>query len=109
MSSTKLEVHRARDVALPLETRAPVLDRAGRTLAQEAERVNTSNGVEAFYSDGLIRIRASGSDPWCQIEAESVSELRADQLLDRAATLVSDLVRALASGDSPGDMWCAPE
>ncbi|MFZ1023910.1 MAG: hypothetical protein WAN87_07230 [Thermoplasmata archaeon] len=107
--STALEIQRSRTVALPLETRAPVLDRVRRTLIQEAERVESTNGVEAFYSDGVIRIRAAGAEPACQILVESSSPTRADALLDRAVTLVSDLVRALGTGDSAGDMWCAPE
>jgi hypothetical protein len=108
MSAT-LEGHRARTVPLPLETRASVLDRVRRTLAQEAERVETADGVEAYYSDGVVRFRAMGTDPVCSITAESSSENRAETLLERSATLVNDLVRALASGDSAGDLWCAPE
>jgi hypothetical protein len=98
-----------RSIALPLETRVPVLDRVRRTLAQEALRVESSPAVVAVYSDGLVRFEASGPEPTCFIQAEGVTDARADFLLDRGVTLVSDLVRALGSGDSPGDMWCAPE
>jgi phosphomannomutase len=107
--STILEVQRSRTVGLPLETRTSVLDRLRRTLVQEATRVEGTDGVDAFYPDGVIRIRATGPEPVCEVLVESSSTARADALLDRAATLVSDLVRALGTGDSAGDMWCAPE
>ena len=107
--STALEIQRSRTVALPLETRVWVLDRVRRTLVQEAERVDSTEGVEAYYPDGVIRFRAAGEEPVCQILAESSSPARAEALLDRGATLVGDLVRALGTGDSAGDMWCAPE
>jgi phosphomannomutase len=107
--STALEIQRSRTVALPIETRTSVLDRVRRTLLQEAERVDAADGIEAFYSDGVLRFEANGSEPVCEIRVQSSSPERAEALLDRATTLVSDLVRALGTGDSAGDMWCAPE
>lgn len=99
---------RVREVPLPFESTPPVMDRVRRTLAHEARRLVDLEGVKALYDDGWLLVRPVGDEPRCRIDAESPSGARAAELLERGATLVSDLARAFAYDGGSGDLWCDP-
>lgn len=84
-----------RNVPLPESTKAAVLDRVRATLGAEAERLVTLDGVKAFYPDGWILVRPSGTEPICRVYAESRDADRAKQMCERAVALVSGFVKEL--------------
>lgn len=81
-----------RNVPLPAPSKAPVLERVRSTLASEAERLVTIDGVKAFYPDGWILVRPSGTEPVCRVYAESRDADRARAMCERAVGLVGTFV-----------------
>jgi phosphomannomutase / phosphoglucomutase len=76
--------------ALPPELRAAVVGRVTQTLESEAQRLVTLDGVKAFYEDGWLLIRPSGTEPICRVFAESTGAARARELVDHGLSLVRD-------------------
>ncbi|MCI4350815.1 MAG: phosphoglucosamine mutase [Thermoplasmata archaeon] len=70
------------------ELRATVVGRVTTTLTGEARRVVTLDGVKAFYDDGWLLIRPSGTEPICRVFAESDAPDRARALVDHGLSLV---------------------
>lgn len=97
-----------RSVPLPDMLKRAVLERVAQRLARGAERTEVRDGVKAFYSDGRLLVRPSGSKPICRIVAESRSAVRADALLSEGVKLVNDFVAALGTSGPPGELWCDP-
>jgi phosphomannomutase / phosphoglucomutase len=87
-----------RNVPLPAPVKAAVLERVRTTLGAEAERLITLDGVKAFYPDGWILIRPSGTEPICRVYAESRDPDRAKQMCERAVGLVGSFATELATG-----------
>jgi phosphomannomutase / phosphoglucomutase len=70
------------------ELRAKVVGEVTETLVAEARRVVTVDGVKAFYDDGWLLIRPSGTEPICRVFAESEAPERARALVDHGLSLV---------------------
>lgn len=84
-------------VPLPPTVKDAVLRQVAVTLSSEATRIETIDGVKAFYEEGWVLIRPSGTEPICRIFAESRDPAHAESLSNRGKRLVSDLVSS-ASG-----------
>jgi phosphomannomutase/phosphoglucomutase len=82
-----------RNVPLPAPVKVAVLDRVKSTLAAEADHLVTLDGVKAFYADGWILVRPSGTEAICRVYAESRDPLRAKSMCERAVTLVNSYVQ----------------
>ncbi|HEV8050580.1 MAG TPA: phosphoglucosamine mutase [Thermoplasmata archaeon] len=90
-----------RNVPLPAPVKTAVLERVRATLGADAERLLTIDGVKAFYPDGWILVRPSGTEPVCRVYAESRDAGRAKEMCERAVTLVATLVHELAATAGP--------
>jgi phosphomannomutase/phosphoglucomutase len=82
-------------VALPKAERAPVMAKVREALADGASRLVTVDGVKAFFPDGWILIRPSGTEPICRIYAESTRPAAAQILLDGGLAVVASARSAL--------------
>jgi len=97
-----------REIPLPADVKTPVMERVAGRLAREAERTVNIDGVKAFYADGWLLIRPSGTEPTCQVSAESPTQAGAEALVSSGTTLVHDLVAALSTGVPADELWCDP-
>lgn len=80
------------NVPLPRPLRESVIADVRSALAPRAERLLTIDGVKAFFPDGWILVRPSGTEPICRIFAESQNPQRATDLMAWGVELVRDLV-----------------
>ncbi|HKV90893.1 MAG TPA: hypothetical protein VJQ43_06865, partial [Thermoplasmata archaeon] len=61
------------------------------------------DGVKAFYPDGWLLVRPSGTEPICRVYAEGRDPARAEALRDHGVGLVQGAVEELGErGTSPG-------
>jgi phosphomannomutase/phosphoglucomutase len=89
-------------IPLPYEVKAAVVDDVREALGLRARRLIVIDGVKAFYDDGWLLIRPSGTEPICRIFAESRKPDRARQLVDEGIRLVTERVAArMAAERSP--------
>jgi phosphomannomutase/phosphoglucomutase len=84
-----------RKIELPPVYKAPVMDAVRAELGREAEKTIAIDGVKAFFSDGWILVRPSGTEPICRIFAEAKDRSTAERLNRTGVTLVQDQLRAL--------------
>jgi phosphomannomutase len=84
-----------RKVPLPGERKASVMTRVEETLTATSDSVLTLDGVKAFYPEGWLLVRPSGTEPICRIFAESRTADVAARLADRGQQLVNEAVAAL--------------
>jgi phosphomannomutase len=96
-----------REVAFPASVKVPAMERISARLGREAQRVETSDGVKAFYAEGSLLLRASTSAPVCEVVAEGTTPEAAERLAAKGTRLVHDFVEALADAGS-NDLWCDP-
>ena len=88
-------------IPLPNDLKAGVVSDVKEALGRRARRLVTVDGVKAYYEDGWLLVRPSGTEPICRIFAESRRSERARQLVDEGIRLVTDRMAArVASGDS---------
>ena len=88
---------------LPRHLREPVVERVRGALATEAERLVVIDGVKAFYPDGWLLVRPSGTEPICRVYAEGRDPARAEALRDHGVGLVQGAVEELGErGPEPG-------
>ncbi|HKV90193.1 MAG TPA: phosphoglucosamine mutase, partial [Thermoplasmata archaeon] len=87
-----------RNVPLPAVAKAAVVERVRATLAADAAQLVTLDGVKAFYPDGWILVRPSGTEPICRVYAESRDAATARAMCERAVALVTGYVQELAPG-----------
>ncbi|MFI5414303.1 MAG: phosphoglucosamine mutase [Candidatus Lutacidiplasmatales archaeon] len=80
LAKTKLPV--------PNALKAGLLARVHTTLELEAERLVTIDGQKAYYPDGWLLVRPSGTEPICRVYAEGRTAARAKELMDHGAELV---------------------
>jgi phosphomannomutase / phosphoglucomutase len=88
----KTKVPLAREALAAREIKPFLVAEARTVLAPEAVRLDTRDGVKAFYEDGWVLIRPSGTEPICRVFAESRSPERAQELLDLGVHLVERLL-----------------
>ena len=87
------------NVPLPKELRVPVVASVTEALGAEGAELSTLDGVKAFFPDGWVLVRPSGTEPLCRIFAESRESSRARQLLDLGRRLVADAQAAFTPPD----------
>jgi phosphomannomutase/phosphoglucomutase len=80
---------------LPPGLRAPVVERVLEALKPDATRLVTMDGVKAYWEDGWLLVRPSGTEPICRVFAESRSAPRAQELMERGVGLVQQFVKEL--------------
>jgi phosphomannomutase/phosphoglucomutase len=81
-------------VDCPDEAKDEVLDRYTKTV--EADRVDTTDGVKAFYGDGWTLVRPSGTEPLMRVYAEAREEEQAAELAKEARAEVEAIVDEVA-------------
>ena len=64
----------------------------GSLTVDATQQPTTIDGVKAFFSDGWVLVRPSGTEPICRIFAESQNPQRASDLLAWAVELVRGVV-----------------
>jgi phosphomannomutase / phosphoglucomutase len=72
------------------------LARVQGELAREATRMVTIDGIKAYFDDGWILVRPSGTEPICRIYGESRSNESAQALMAHGVALVSAATNELA-------------
>jgi phosphomannomutase / phosphoglucomutase len=87
-------------VPLPPSARSSVMERALERLNGEALRTVTIDGIKAFYRDGWLLVRPSGTEPICRVFAESAGADAARRLNQRGIELIDELVRTASPGKS---------
>ncbi len=88
-------------IPLPYEVKTGVLEDVREELGRRALRLTTIDGVKAFFDDGWLLVRPSGTEPICRIFAESRQADRARQLVDLGIRLVTERVTARTAGPNP--------
>jgi phosphomannomutase/phosphoglucomutase len=78
-------------------TRDAVMAEVREALSAEADRVITIDGVKAFYADGWILVRPSGTEPLYRLFAESRDPERARELHRHAKETLEAAVRSVGS------------
>lgn len=81
-------------IPLPYDLKLAVIEDVRKALAPRARRLVTIDGVKAFFDDGWLLVRPSGTEPICRIFAESRRPERARQLVDEGIRLVTERVSA---------------
>ncbi|MGA7861991.1 MAG: phosphoglucosamine mutase [Thermoplasmata archaeon] len=72
-------------------------------LLDGALRIDTIDGVRAFYSDGWVLVRPSGTEPLIRILAESRNSERAEKLRDDAVAWVEEIRDRLEHAEPAAD------
>jgi phosphomannomutase / phosphoglucomutase len=88
-------------VPLPPATRSEVMLRVAEVLEKEADRTVTIDGVKAFFPDGWVLVRPSGTEPICRIFAESKDMATANRLSRKGIDLINGLVRVARESAAP--------
>ncbi len=70
--------------------RSATLDFVRETLTAEADRVETLDGVKAFFPDGWVLVRPSGTEPLFRVFAESRTAAGVQRLSDLGLATVRD-------------------
>ncbi|MCI4356469.1 MAG: phosphoglucosamine mutase [Thermoplasmata archaeon] len=78
-----------------------VMARVHDRLESDAVRIVAIDGVKAFFSDGWILVRPSGTEPICRVYAESRSPESARKLLDYGLAVVATARGGLAAKSAP--------
>jgi phosphomannomutase / phosphoglucomutase len=86
-------------LAVDPDRRDAVLDHALVSFRGTADRVDTTDGVKAFFPGGWVLIRPSGTEPIVRIFAEGKSVDRANSYAERGMEVVRE---ALAMTGPPG-------
>ncbi len=87
--------------ALPRALRAALVLDVLSTLREEADRILALDGVKAWWADGWLLVRPSGTEPICRIFAESKDPRRARALAERGVALVDQFVARSAASPAP--------
>lgn len=82
-------------VPLPPAYKDRAMARVRETLEGEAERLVSLDGQKAFYGDGWLLVRPSGTEPICRVFAEGRTEARAAELMEHGVELVREAVDQL--------------
>ncbi len=86
------------NVPLPRALRDRTMTRVREVLSSEAESILTMDGVKAFWPEGWLLIRPSGTEPICRIFSESKDPEVALRLNRKGIELVQALVREPDAG-----------
>jgi phosphomannomutase/phosphoglucomutase len=75
-------------VPLPRVLRDRTIARVRIALRARADRLVTADGVKAFFPDGWLLVRPSGTEPTCRVLAEARTPDRSRALMDAGIELV---------------------
>jgi phosphomannomutase / phosphoglucomutase len=84
-------------VACPVALREPVIAAIAKSLGERAERIETIDGVKAYFRDGWILLRPSGTEALFRVFAEAKEPARARALADEGLGAVRSAIEALAT------------
>jgi len=82
-------------VACPVEARDRVLAAAQRRLEARAERIETIDGVKAYFATGWLLLRPSGTEPLFRVFAEAKTADRARALADEGLGAIREALGAI--------------
>jgi phosphoglucosamine mutase len=91
-----------RKIELPDGLKPALVEAVAKALKHEAEYISALDGIKAFYGDGWLLVRPSGTEPICRVFAESRDRARAERLNARGVELVKGLVEELRAGIPAG-------
>jgi phosphomannomutase / phosphoglucomutase len=87
-------------VPLPRALKEAVLARVHDQLAGETQRLVTIDGQKAYFPDGWLLVRPSGTEPICRVFAEGASAERSKELMAHGVELVQQEVDRLGGEPS---------
>jgi phosphomannomutase/phosphoglucomutase len=82
-------------VPVPVESRAPVMEKVAAALTPGSDRVVTLDGIKAYRDGGWILLRPSGTEPLLRIFAESKDPAKARALADQGLAAVRQALAEL--------------
>jgi phosphomannomutase / phosphoglucomutase len=88
-------------VPVPGRVKALVLGEVREALGREAARIETLDGVKAFFPDGWVLVRPSGTEPLFRVFSESRTASRARSLASRGRELVELALSGSARSTDP--------
>ncbi|MCI4365910.1 MAG: phosphoglucosamine mutase [Thermoplasmata archaeon] len=86
-----------RNVPVGPEQLKSTLEHVRKSLGGEADRIETIDGVKAYYPDGWVLVRPSGTEPLFRVFAESRTAEGVQRLSDRGVAVVLEF-----TGRGPG-------
>jgi phosphomannomutase/phosphoglucomutase len=89
------------NVPLPRELRTVIVSRVQTELAHAADRLVLLDGVKAFFPDGWLLVRPSGTEPICRVFSESRDVDRSERLNERGRELIARLVTEAGAEGGP--------
>lgn len=99
--ASEIPVYHLKKGKVPVDPRhhAAVLANAIAAFGGSADRIETIDGVKAYYPGGWVLIRPSGTEPIMRVFAEGKSAERANSFSERGMTIVHEAL-AIASSSS---------
>ena len=82
-----------RQVPVRAELSAATLEHVRKTLSAEALRVETIDGVKAYFDEGWVLVRPSGTEPLFRVFAESRTGVGVQRLSERGVEIVRQFVQ----------------
>ena len=69
------------------------MSKAGFAKAHAKDRVDTTDGVKVYTSEGWVLVRPSGTEPIFRVYAESKTADAAEALATRSLAEIRDIIR----------------
>ena len=91
-----------RNVPVAPRERPEVLTRIRAALSAQTDHLETLDGVKAYFSDGWILIRPSGTEPLIRIFAESRSSERVRSLAAMGERVIAEAVASTRAASAAG-------
>jgi phosphomannomutase/phosphoglucomutase len=86
-----------RKVPVGPDLRAATLAHVQESLGAEADRLETIDGVKAYFADGWVLVRPSGTEPLFRVFAESRTEAGVQKLSERGIAAVREFTERAAA------------
>jgi phosphomannomutase / phosphoglucomutase len=95
---------RKQNLRIESELKAPVMDRALQVLRGTADRIDTTDGVKAYFPEGWLLISPSVNEPTIEVFAEGNSPARATLYAEKGLGVVREALAAVppAAGGAVG-------
>jgi phosphoglucosamine mutase len=88
-------------LATPQRLKGVVVEAARREFGASAEHIVTLDGVKAFFPEGWILVRPSGTEPLVRVFAESRTAETAQRLAERGLSVVRTVLEASRVESAP--------
>lgn len=79
----------------PDELKAKVVEEMARHYRRQGLRVNTIDGVKAYFEDGWVLVRQSNTMPQVKMTAEAKTRRRLKEIVEEAEELIKEAIRKL--------------